>query len=56
MSCSYCGEPGATREMVGQCVVFVCDDSLCIREFDDDCRDADREAALSAREDAEADD
>ena len=49
MSCTYCGEPGASKEMVGRSIVFVCDDNLCLRQFDDDCRDADREAQDDAR-------
>lgn len=53
--CSYCGEPGAHSELIGQCRVNVCDDSDCNRQFDDDVRDAEREADAYARERAEQD-
>jgi hypothetical protein len=53
--CHYCPNPATYTDRIGSTRLYVCDESDCNRQFDEEAREADLDADAFAREAAEAD-
>lgn len=52
-TCSFCGEREGDLDRIGSTRVYLCDDSVCQKQFGRDSKDADDEMRQQAHEDVD---